>query len=63
MFLAEFLIGKCDESELSNNSKTKLYKSAPLGFDSVKGITGGSDVYIVYANVKTYPKYLVEFSK
>jgi len=30
-------------------------------YDSVKGHTGGSDVYIVYDNVKTYPNLLVSY--
>ena len=30
-------------------------------YDSVKGFTQGSDVYIVYKNVKTYPGLLVKY--
>ena len=30
-------------------------------YDSVKGHTGCSDVYIVYDNVKTYPNLLVSY--
>jgi len=30
-------------------------------YDSVKGNTNGSDVYIVYKNVKTYPGLLVRY--
>ncbi len=30
-------------------------------YDSVKGNTGGSDVYIVYKNVKTYPGLLERY--
>jgi hypothetical protein len=30
-------------------------------YDSVKGNTGGSDVFMVYKNVKTYPGLLVRY--
>ena len=30
-------------------------------YDSVKGNTAGSDVFIVYKNVKTYPGLLVRY--
>jgi len=30
-------------------------------YDSVKGNTNGSDVFIVYKNVKTYPGLLVRY--
>ena len=42
--------------------ETEKLKCAPQGFDSVKGNTKGTDVYIVYANGKSYPRYLIEFS-
>ena len=30
-------------------------------YDSVSGETGGSNVYIVYANKKVYPQYLITY--
>jgi hypothetical protein len=30
-------------------------------YDSVTGNTGGSEVYMVYANIKAYPSYLVTY--
>ena len=33
----------------------------PERYDSVKGHTGGSDIYIVYDNDKTYPSLLVKY--
>ena len=30
-------------------------------YDSVKGYTGGSDVYIVYQNNQGYPEYLITY--
>lgn len=32
-----------------------------MAYDSVKANTNGSDVYVVYKNVKTYPSYVVRF--
>ena len=37
-------------------------KVCPEGFDSIKGNVGGSNVYMIYENVKAYPSYLVEFT-
>ena len=30
-------------------------------YDSVSGVTGGSNVFIIYENQKAYPAYLVTF--
>jgi len=30
-------------------------------YDSVKGFIGDSDVYMVYANKKAYPEYLITY--
>lgn len=30
-------------------------------YDSVKGFTNGSDVYMVYSNKKAYPSYLITY--
>jgi hypothetical protein len=30
-------------------------------YDSVKGNTGGSDVFMVYSNKKAYPSYLITY--
>ena len=49
------------------NAKTREFKEPPViegtndSYDSVQGHTGGSDVYMVYKNVKTYPGLLVRF--
>jgi hypothetical protein len=29
--------------------------------DSIKGITRGSDVYIIFVNKKAYPEYLITY--
>jgi hypothetical protein len=44
------------------SEETQKLKNAPPGFDSVKGNTKGTDIYIVYANARTYPRYLVEYT-
>lgn len=30
-------------------------------YDSVQGHTNGSDVYMIYANKKAYPEYLITY--
>lgn len=30
-------------------------------YDSVTGVTGGSDVYMVYSNKKAYPEYVITY--
>ena len=35
--------------------------STTIKYDSVKGQTGGSDVYMVYTNKKAYPEYLITY--
>ena len=61
VFLADVLLGKHKEIPYDSNVTPQL-KCAPDHYDSVKGNTRGSDVYMVYANVKTYPRYLIEFT-
>jgi hypothetical protein len=38
-----------------------LVEGSNLRFDSVKGNTGGSDVFMVYSNKKAYPNYLITY--
>ena len=40
----------------------KSLKEPPEGFESVKGHTGGSDVYMVYENNRTYPHFVINYS-
>lgn len=63
MFLAEVLLG--DYVLLGSNSGLRRPNTKPDGvtlYDSVKGQTGGSDVYMVYNNCKAYPRYLVTYA-
>jgi len=33
-----------------------------MEYDSIQGHTGGSDVYMVYSNNKSYPRFLVTYT-
>ena len=61
MFLAEVLLG---DYVLLSSQKLSRPNAKPDGtpYDSVKGQTGGSDVYMVYNNCKAYPRYLVTYA-
>ncbi|TNV83377.1 hypothetical protein FGO68_gene5837 [Halteria grandinella] len=64
IFFARVLLGKC--IELARDSQLR---EPPLSifnmqrYDSIKGRTGGSDVYMVYANAKAYPEYLITYKE
>jgi len=61
VFFANVIIGNALEMKSNKN----LYEPPTennIRYDSVKGNTQGSDVYIVYKNVKTYPGLLVKYS-
>jgi hypothetical protein len=45
MFLARVLLGNCMDTGANNDSSLVV---PPEGYNSVKGRTGGSDVYMVY---------------
>lgn len=50
---------------MSGDSNLKAPPKRPASqelYDSVSGHTGGSKVYIVYKNVKTYPRYLIRYT-
>ena len=62
MFLAMVILGDCIELPLTKGMVQPPYKpGTSIPYDSVKGHTGGSDVYMVYANQKCIPRYLVTF--
>jgi hypothetical protein len=56
VFFANVVIGK--DKEMPSTSSLLC---PPDGYDSVKGHTNGSDVYMVYKNVKTYPGLLIRY--
>lgn len=51
--------------ELPSNKTLKycpnIAGSTTERYDSVKGQTGGSDVYMIYTNAKAYPEYLITY--
>lgn len=52
----------CDTTKPEEIYKKPPYKKGTkVEYDSIKGHTRGSDVYMVYANQKCYPRYLVTF--
>ena len=63
MFLAEVLLG--DYTLLPSNNQLTMPPLNPqnnvVRFDSVKGHTNGSDVYMVYLPHKAFPRYLVTY--
>ena len=62
VFCANVVIG--NEIEIAPNNALLEPPANPNTndrYDSVKGNTNGSDVYIVYKNVKTYPGLLVRY--
>ena len=62
-FLAEVLLG--DYTILPSNRELKMPPTNPANnkmFDSVKGNTNSSDVYMVYLPNKAYPRYLVTYT-
>jgi hypothetical protein len=56
------LIG--DSVKLSSGKYTAPPKKpdSEIEYDSIQGHTGGSDVYMVYSNNKSYPRFLVTYT-
>lgn len=63
MFVADVIVG--DSIQCASNPTLRLpplkIGSKSERYDSVTGITNGSQVYIVYANSKAYPQYLITY--
>jgi len=62
MFLAKVLTG--NSKQLPCDYRLRLPPKLPTGdfrYDTVRGNTGGSDVYIAYSNDKAYPFYLISY--
>jgi hypothetical protein len=58
------MIGNSIDTGTNNNPNLKeppIIAGKDERYDSVKGHTNGSDIYIVYDNVKTYPNLLVSY--
>ena len=61
MFLAEVVLGDPVFLPEQQLVKPPNKPGTMIEYDSVQGNVGNSDVYMVYANQKCYPKYLVTF--
>ena len=61
MFLGEVVLGEEVLLPQQNLVKPSNKPGTQIEYDSVRGYTGGSDVFMVYANQKCYPRYLVSY--
>jgi len=61
--MPEFFVG--NYKELPPDGSIKMPPLIPGSdidrYDCVKGHTGGSDVFMIYANKKAYPEYLITY--
>lgn len=61
------MVGNPYEMESQPNGEESVrnesLRDAPIGFDSVKAHTAGTDCYMIYsdANIKTYPMFMVYY--
>lgn len=62
MFLSEVLTGTYAELPANRSIKFPPNQNNGKPYDSIKGRTGDSDVFIVYGNKKAYPSLLVTYS-
>lgn len=63
VFLANVILGKSTQTQSSREIREPplIEGKKDERYDSIKGNTNGSDVFIVYDNVKTYPGLLVRY--
>ena len=54
-------MGDAEERSPGSVAEPSVKPNSTLQFDSVKGHTKGSDVYILYKDYTAYPTYLVSF--
>lgn len=67
MFLAKVLTGYSvklnpDRSLRMPPVRQRSVKGADMRYDTVTGVTGGSEVFITYSNDKAYPFYLITYN-
>ena len=66
VFLAQILTGDVHNCPSNSNLRMPPKKNKSSGsslrYNSVSGVTGGSQVYIVYENRVAYPTYLITFT-
>ena len=62
VFLAEVVLGNSVELPSTRElMEPPFTKDGSKRYDSVTGYTCGSNVFMVYANIKAYPRYLVTY--
>ena len=65
VFCANAIVGNFLDTGTTTNNKLRepplIPGSTDVHYDAIKGHTAGSDVFIVYKNVKTYPGLLVKY--
>jgi hypothetical protein len=63
MFYARVMIGDFVEMNPDSSLRDAPFKqgSETEQYDSVKGTTNGSDVFMIYSNQKAYPEYLISY--
>lgn len=63
MFFARVQVGKYKTLPPDNTLRMPplMEGSKTMRYDSVKGQTGGSDVYMIYTNKKAYPEFLITY--
>ena len=63
MIMAKVILGKEFNSPVDKSLKEppEIEKGKNIRYDSVKGYTNGSDVFMIYSNNKAYPMYLITY--
>lgn len=62
LICAEVLLGDYLEYPMDGTLRLPPFKPQTNNrYDSVKGVSGPSDVYMVYENYRAYPRYLVTY--
>ncbi|CAF0905999.1 unnamed protein product, partial [Brachionus calyciflorus] len=63
IFYARVALGDYTEQPSRPWCLPPLKPNSKLRYDSIKGHTKGSDIFILYENGRAYPEYLITFSK
>lgn len=62
LFYARVALGECIQLPNNGNLIMPPEKSGSKGrYDSIKGNSNDSDIYIIYENARAYPEYLITF--
>ena len=62
LFFCKVFVGQSIELQQDNNLREPPFINEPkkINYDSVKGNADGSEIFILYANDRSYPCYMVE---